>query len=130
MRQLDAWDNFFTSLYDACEAMDIPADTTISEAGPGQFEINLHHVDDAVLACDHAVMLKRIIKAAARKHGFIACFMAKPFADDSGSGLHIHMSLVDKSGKNYFSQGKEKMAVPPFSARLRHAVGGSSPRES
>ena len=50
--------------------------------------------------------------------------MAKPFAEDSGNGLHIHMSLVDKDGKNYFSHGKEKMALPPFSARLRHAVGG------
>ena len=34
-----------------------------------------------LLACDHAVLLKRIIKAAARKHGFIACFMAKPFEE-------------------------------------------------
>ncbi len=69
-------------------------------------------------------MLKRVIKAAARKHGYIACFMAKPFEQDAGNGLHIHMSLVNKNGQNYFSQGKEKMALPPFSARLRHAVGG------
>ena len=117
-------EGFLDDVYDWCEAQNVPAEAAISEYSPGQFEINLHHVDDAVLACDHAVMLKRIIKAAARKHGFIACFMAKPFADDSGSGLHIHMSLVDKSGKNYFSHGKEKMALPPFSARLRHAVGG------
>ena len=50
--------------------------------------------------------------------------MAKPFEEDSGSGLHIHMSLVGKNGVNYFSQGKESNAVPPFSPRLRHAVGG------
>jgi glutamine synthetase len=50
--------------------------------------------------------------------------MAKPFAEDSGSGLHIHMSLVDRNGKNYFSQGRDKLAAPPFSARLRYAVGG------
>ena len=43
-------------------------------------------VDDPVLACDHALLLKRIIKAAARKHGFVACFMAKPFAEDAGNG--------------------------------------------
>jgi glutamine synthetase len=34
------------------------------------------------------------------------------------------MSLYDKNGKNYFSQGKEKMALPPYSARFRHAIGG------
>jgi len=122
----DLWEvePFMDDVYDYCEAQNIPADTAISEYAPGQFEINLHHVDDAVLACDHAVLLKRAIKAAARKHGFVACFMAKPFTDDAGNGLHIHMSLYDRNGKNYFSHGRDKMAEPPFSARLRHAVGG------
>lgn len=122
----DLWDieNFLNDLNDVCEAQNIPAGTTTSEFAPGQFEINLEHVDNPVLACDHGVLLKRAIKAVARQHGFVACFMAKPFEEDSGSGLHIHMSLVDKNGKNYFSQGKENMASPPFSARLRHAIGG------
>lgn len=122
----DLWDidNFLTDLHTACEQQNIPAGTTTSEFAPGQFEINLHHVDDPVLACDHGVLLKRAIKAVARRHGFAACFMAKPFEEDAGSGLHIHMSLVDRNGKNYFSHGKEKMASPPFSARLRYAVGG------
>ncbi|MEE8344647.1 MAG: glutamine synthetase family protein [Woeseiaceae bacterium] len=122
----DLWDieNFLNDLNDVCAAQNVPAGTTTSEFAAGQFEINLHHVDDPVLACDHAVLLKRAIKAVARQHGFVACFMAKPFAEDSGSGMHVHMSLLDSSGRNYFSQGKEKMASPPYSARLRHAVGG------
>jgi glutamine synthetase len=122
----DLWDieNFLNNLNDACVEQNIPVGTAVSEFAPGQFEINLEHVDDPVLACDHGVMLKRAIKAIARQHGFVACFMAKPFEEDSGSGLHIHMSLVDRKGKNYFSQGKDNMASPPFSARLRHAVGG------
>ena len=122
----DLWDieAFLDDLYDVCAAQGIPADTATSEFAPAQFEINLLHVDDPVLACDHAVLLKRAVKAVAKKHGFIACFMAKPFAEDSGSGLHIHMSLVDRNGKNYFSHGRDKLANPPFSARLKHAVGG------
>ncbi|MBT8078638.1 MAG: glutamine synthetase family protein [Gammaproteobacteria bacterium] len=122
----DLWDieNFLNDVADACTAQGLPIGTTTSEFAPGQFEINLHHVADPVLACDHAVLLKRAIKAIARQHGFVACFMAKPFEEDSGSGLHVHMSLVDKDGKNYFSQGKEKMALPPYSARFRHAIGG------
>jgi glutamine synthetase len=122
----DLWDieNFLNDLNDVCAAQGVPAGTTTSEFAAGQFEINLHHVDEPVLACDHAVLLKRAIKAVARRHGFVACFMAKPFEEDSGSGLHVHMSLVDANGKNFFSQGKEKMASPPYSARLRHAVGG------
>ena len=115
---------FLNDVYDYCEAQRIPADATVSEFAPAQFEINLTHVDDPVLACEHALLLKRVVKAAALKHGFVACFMAKPFAEDSGSGLHIHMSLVDRNGKNYFSYGRDKLASPPFSARLHHAVGG------
>lgn len=122
----DLWEiePFINDVYDYCQAQNVPADSAISEYAQGQFEINLRHVDDAVLACDHAVLLKRIIRAAARKHGFVACFMAKPFSEDSGSGMHIHMSLYDKAGKNYFSRGRDSMAAPPFSARMRHAVGG------
>ncbi len=115
---------FLDDLYQYCEMQGIPADTATSEFAPGQFEINLLHIDDPALACDHAVLLKRAVKAVARKHGCVACFMAKPFAEESGSGLHIHMSLVDRRGKNYFSHGRDSLAVPPFSARLRHAVGG------
>jgi len=122
----DLWDveQFLDDLYDYCDAQGIPADTATSEFAPGQFEINLAHIDDPVLACDHAVLLKRAVKATALKHGLVACFMAKPFAEDSGSGLHIHMSLVDRQGRNYFSHGRDSLAIAPFSARLRHAVGG------
>lgn len=122
----DLWDieNFLNDVNDACAAQNIPVGTTTSEFAPGQFEINLHHVGDPVLACDHAVLLKRAVKAVARQHGFVACFMAKPFEETSGSGLHIHLSLVDKDGRNWFSGGKERAAAPPYNARLRHAVGG------
>lgn len=115
---------FLNDLYDFCAAQNIPADTATSEFAPGQFEINLQHIDDPVLACDHAMLLKRAVKAAAHKHGHVACFMAKPFADDAGSGMHVHLSLVDRNGRNYFSHGREKLASAPFSARLRNAVGG------
>jgi glutamine synthetase len=117
-------EGFLDDVYAWAEAQNVPTDAAISEYSPGQFEINLRHLADPVLACDHAVLLKRLVKAAARKHGLIASFMAKPFEEDSGSGLHIHMSLVSKNGKNYFSHGKDGLAAPPFSARLRYAVGG------
>jgi glutamine synthetase len=122
----DLWDieEFLDDLNQACEAQGIPIGTTTSEFAPGQFEINLNHVADPVLACDHAVLLKRAVKAIALRHGYVACFMAKPFEEHSGSGMHVHMSLVDKNGKNYFSNDNPKMAIPPFSAKLRYAVGG------
>jgi glutamine synthetase len=122
----DLWDidNFLHDINDACRTQNIPVGATTSEFAPGQYEINLQHVDDPVLACDHAILLKRVVKAVAKQHGFVACFMAKPFEDSAGSGLHVHLSLVNRNGENYFSGGRERAAAPPYSARFRHAVGG------
>ncbi|MGR3703675.1 MAG: glutamine synthetase family protein [Paracoccaceae bacterium] len=119
IRALDAFDTFFTDLYEACEEMDIPADTAISEAGLGQFEVNLMHCDDALRAADDAWLFKMLVKGLARRHGFAASFMAKPYEDYAGSGLHTHFSVLDAEGRNIFDDGG-----PQGTEMLRHAVGG------
>jgi len=119
IRALDAFDSFFTDLYDACEAMDIPADTAISETGLGQFEINMMHGDDALRAADDAWLFKMLVKGLARRHGFAASFMAKPYPEYSGSGLHTHFSVIDGAGRNVFDNGG-----PEGSAILHHAIAG------
>ncbi|MBT8416539.1 MAG: glutamine synthetase family protein [Silicimonas sp.] len=107
VRALDAFDGFFAELYDACEAMGIPAETAISEAGLGQYEINLVH-RDALEAADDAWLFKTLVRGMARKHGFAASFMAKPYADHSGTGMHVHFSVVDGEGRNVFDDGSER----------------------
>ena len=105
LRALDAFDTFFSELYDACDAMDIPAEAAISEVGLGQFEINLSHVPDALKAADDAWLFKMVVHGLARNHGFAASFMAKPYEDYAGSGLHTHFSLLDQDGRNAFADG-------------------------
>ncbi|MGB3555158.1 MAG: glutamine synthetase family protein [Jannaschia sp.] len=119
MGQLDAFDGFFTQLYDACEAMDIPANTAISEAGIGQFEIDLAHQPDALKAADDAWFFKLLLRGLARRHGFAASFMAKPYPDYAGNGMHVHFSVLDAEGRNVFDNG-----TPQGSETLRHAVAG------
>jgi glutamine synthetase len=121
----DLWDNdqFLEDVRIACEAQHVPMTTVHSEFSPGQFEINLHHVDDPVTACDHAILLKRAVKGVARQHGMAATFMAKPFIDIPGSGLHVHFSLYNKEGLNVFSDPLAT-TVPKISDTLRHAIGG------
>lgn len=120
----DLWDcdAFIEDVHVTCERQRLPSTATHSEFAPGQLEINLHHVDDPILACDHAVLLKRVIKGMARKHGYGATFMAKPFAEHAGSGLHIHISVYDKKGQNVLAAGGA--GNPPIGAGMRHAVGG------
>jgi glutamine synthetase len=48
-----------------------------------------------------------------------ATFMAKPFAERAGSGLHLHVSVNDAQGRNIFASED-----PTGSPALRHAVGG------
>jgi glutamine synthetase len=121
IRALDAFDTFFTELYDACEAMDIPAETAISEAGMGQYEINLTH-GDAMKAADDTWLFKMLVKGLARKHGFAASFMAKPYAEHSGNGMHVHFSVCDAHGRNIFADGG-----PKGTTLLRHAIAGCLP---
>jgi glutamine synthetase len=117
-------DEFLEAVQAACRLQGVPASAAVAEFSPGQFEINLHHVNDPLLACDHAMMLRRIVKNVARKAGMSATFMAKPFADHAGSGMHIHASVVDREGQNIFAAGTELGARSRVGDNLRHAVGG------
>ena len=106
-------------IYEACKIQKIPAETTISEFGPGQFEMNLTHVPSALEAADDCMLFKRVVRHVARKHGFDATFMAKPYAHSTGNGFHVHMSVLNDEGNNIFS-GKDHEA----NDTLRHAIGG------
>jgi glutamine synthetase len=119
LQDLNDYQRFTDAVADACKAQQIPADTAVAEYAPGQFEINLKHRNDAVLACDDAMYLKRAIKAIAEQQGMIASFMAKPFVDQAGSGTHIHVSVLDRDGNNIFACNQNAPADT-----LRHAIGG------
>ena len=121
MQEVEDINPFLAELYAVCAAQNIPAGATLKEFAPGQIEVNLHHVANAELACDHAVLLKRAVKAVALKHGMGATFMAKPFAEYAGCSLHVHVSLLDNTGRNVFASGDTQQ---PCSETLRHAIGG------
>ncbi len=119
LQDLDDYRGFTEAVGAACRAQQIPADTAVAEYAPGQFEINLKHRADALAACDDAIYLKRATKAVAAQQGLLASFMAKPFADQAGSGLHVHVSLLDEEGTNLFACTSDAPV-----AALRHAVAG------
>jgi glutamine synthetase len=103
-----------------CRAQDIPTTSSLAEYGPGQYEVNLRHAADALRVCDEALRFKRAVKSVARAHGCEATFLPKPYRDMAGSGLHIHVSLLDKQGRNIFAAPS-----PLESAQLRHAIAGT-----
>jgi glutamine synthetase len=87
--------------------------------GAGQMEINFLHGDPLDLA-DDVFYFKRSVREAALKHKMYATFMAKPMANEPGSAMHIHQSIVDrKSGRNIFSN-----IDGSASDAFRHYIGG------
>ena len=107
------------SIRDACSVQGLPIDTLIKEGAPSQYEINLYHSPSALVAADQAVLLQRTIKGVAKQHGLRASFMAKPFGDLAGNGMHVHCSLVDKDDNNAFDDG-----TGAGNELLRQAIAG------
>lgn len=116
---LNRYRGFLAALNEAAEVQGVPVSAASSEYAPGQFEINLHHQSDALMAADHAILLKQIVRAAARAAGYDATFMAKPYPERIGSGMHVHASILDEGGNNIFDDGSAE-----GSNLLRHAIGG------
>jgi len=117
MVQMDGFEDVLEDIRSACVAQNIDADVVIAESGIGQFEINFNHQPDALKAADWAVMFRRLVRGVARSHGLDATFMAKPFGEDAGSGMHVHASVLDENGDNIFA------GAAGFE-RLSHAIGG------
>jgi glutamine synthetase len=120
MTDLDEYSTVLADIDTVCRAQRVPATSALAEYGPGQFEVNLAHSADALGACDEAVRFKRIVKSVARRHEMDATFLAKPYRDMAGSGLHIHVSLLDAAGRNVFADDQ-----PQGSEALLQAVAGS-----
>ncbi|HHS83294.1 MAG TPA: glutamine synthetase [Devosia sp.] len=117
--ELEQFETFLERVNRACREQGIEVDMAICENGPGQFEVNMRHLPDPLRAADDAVLFKRLVHGVARQCGFAATFMAKPFGQHSGSGCHVHFSLLDRDGANMFDNGSAT-----GSQHLQHAVAG------
>jgi glutamine synthetase len=103
MTDLESVSDILAEIKATCEAQGVPTGAALAECGPNQWEVNLRHVDDALEACDQAIRFKRIVKGVAHRNGAEATFMAKPYADAPGSGMHLHVSVLDRDGRNVYA---------------------------
>jgi glutamine synthetase len=93
------------------------------EDANGQYEINFHYAD-ALTTADRFVFFKMLAHETARKYGAVATFMAKPFADRTGSGAHLHYHLADaETGGNLFSAERDGRGLG-LSELAYHFLGG------
>lgn len=120
MSDLNEYSALLSEIDRVCRLQNVPATSSLAEYGPGQYEVNLAHAADALRVCDEALRFKRIVKSVARSYGCEATFLPKPYRDRAGSGLHVHVSLLDSSAKNIFAA-----ADAHSSPRLRQAIAGA-----
>jgi glutamine synthetase len=83
---------FLNAVCQAMEAAGIPVGSAQTEAGRGQWEVNLEHTG-ALEAADRHLIYKAGVKELAQQAGLTVTFMARPVPDDLGSSCHVHCSL-------------------------------------
>lgn len=112
-----AYEDVLSSVRDGLGGMGIEVEASGTECAPGQFEVNLRY-GEALRSADDGVLFRAAVKELAARHGMVASFMALPWSDEAGSGLHLHHSL--------WSQGRNLFAGPDgrLSDTGRHYLGG------
>ena len=120
---MDDFDVFLEDVYQSCEKQNIKITCTSSEDGIAQFEINFAHGKDCLKIADDTLLFKRLVRGIAQKHSLAATFMAKPHGQWSGSGCHVHFSLLDEKGQNLFDN-TSGVGNNISSPTLQNAVAG------
>ncbi|MGZ4901665.1 MAG: glutamine synthetase family protein [Halobacteriota archaeon] len=89
------------------------------ESGPGQQEVTVRY-KTALRACDQQIVFRETARAIARNHGLIASFLPKVFADSTGNGCHLHLS-VRRDDVNILP---DRHATHGLSSLARHFIAG------
>ena len=90
------------------------------EVTASQHEINLECLDP-LAAADRTVLFNYVTHKVAAENGLHATFMPKPFDGQNRNAFHIHLSLMDRKGKNLFYQAKAEYNL---SRIARQFMGG------
>ncbi len=91
------------------------------EDANGQFEINYTYTD-CLTSADRYIFLKMAASEIAKEMGLICSFMPKPFANRTGNGMHMHMSIWDGES-NLFADDSDTRGLG-LSRIAYHFLGG------
>ena len=91
------------------------------ELGHGQQELSISHAD-ALRAADDQITYRQTVRAVAAKHGMVASLAPKPWADQAGSGAHLHWSIWDMDHTT--NRLVDDASPDGLSDLARHAIGG------
>ena len=103
----------------------IPIEFSKGEAAPSQHEVNIRY-DDVLESADRSVLFKHGAKEIAWLNGYGLTFMAKPYAEWTGSSGHLHISLWDRTGEKsiFFDESGAESSPYGMSQAMRWFLGG------
>jgi glutamine synthetase/predicted TIM-barrel fold metal-dependent hydrolase len=99
---------FMSSLCAALDKQGVGVLMTHAEGGPSQRECVLEPLG-AMRAVDTLVVFRETLRALGAEHELVPCLLPAVFADTSGSGTHVHMSLW-RDGANVTSGGGDPLS--------------------
>ncbi len=100
--------------------MGLELESVNSEYDDGQFELTLRY-GPALQAADDAFLFKVMAREVAAKRGYLLTFLGKPITQRGGSGIHVNISLIDRDGKNAFSDPSDPRGL---SKLARQCIAG------
>ena len=91
------------------------------ELGWGQQELSIRH-SPALVAADNQITYRQTVRAVAAQHGMVATLAPKPWADQAGSGAHLHWSIWDPD--HTVNKLADAAAPAGLSTLARQAIAG------
>ena len=117
--------NVLKGLLSGISAMGIGAIAANHEFMNSQYEINLSEAPP-LQAADAAFRFKAAVKDYVAQRGLHATFMGKPFNDQGGSGMHLHLSL-EREGENCFGDPEGPDGLAPSLRQFTAGVLAHAP---
>ncbi|KAA3621065.1 MAG: glutamate--ammonia ligase [Proteobacteria bacterium] len=106
--KLDAVD-FLDKAMDYMSRIGIEAFAFGAEGGEGQYEIDFYY-KSMLEMCDRMVLLRLLLRQAAKECGYLVSFMPKPYSNLWGSGAHFNLGLYHGNDESHsvFRRGSDE----------------------
>lgn len=120
---LDGFNGFLDALFSGATQMGLKIEEAETGASLAQFRLRLAPAP-ALRAADDLWLLKALVHGTARAQGFTACFLAKPFTDQPGNGMHLRFWPNRSEGRTAGGRNLFDNGLQTGSTRMRQAVAG------
>lgn len=104
---LDRTADVMEDVVEALGTQGLVAEMWINEYGIGQQEISIRY-SDGIASADQQLRFRDTVRGVVQSHGLLAVFGPKPWPDQIGSGMHVHLSLWDPPAESNLMYDRDR----------------------